>query len=191
MRRLFLVRHGPTHQTAFTGWRDVPADLSDTASVARMHDHLPHAATVISSDLSRCVATADAIAGDRTRLPHDARLREFHFGDWDGLEFHAASARDPHLSRAFWEDPGDAAPPGGESWNAVTARVNAAVTHHMETQDGDLIVVAHLGAILCQIGAATGQLPRSLIDQMIDPLSVSELHLGPIGWTLAAINHTP
>ena len=33
--RLWWVRHGPTHEKAMTGWRDVPADLSDTAAIAR------------------------------------------------------------------------------------------------------------------------------------------------------------
>ena len=28
------VRHAPTHETAFVGWRDVPADLSDRARIA-------------------------------------------------------------------------------------------------------------------------------------------------------------
>ncbi|PHR02026.1 MAG: histidine phosphatase family protein, partial [Sulfitobacter sp.] len=31
------VRHGPTHEKAFVGWRDVPADLSDTAQIARLN----------------------------------------------------------------------------------------------------------------------------------------------------------
>lgn len=185
-----MIRHGPTHQTAFTGWRDVPADLSNTAAIARMHDWLPAHAPIISSDLTRAVTTADAIAGARTRLPHDAALREFDFGTWDGMEFDTAARRDPHLSRAFWEDPGHAAPPSGESWHAVAARVTAAITRHLATHDGDLIVVAHLGVILAQIGVATGQPPKAMINQTIDPMSVSELHLGPTGWSLAALNHS-
>ena len=31
----------------------------------------------------------------------------------------------PDLSRAYWEDPGDHTPPGGESWNTAAARVTA------------------------------------------------------------------
>ena len=30
------VRHGPTHQKSFVGWRDVPADLSDHAQIERL-----------------------------------------------------------------------------------------------------------------------------------------------------------
>lgn len=186
-----MVRHGPTHQTAFTGWRDVPADLSDTAAIARLHAWLPPQATVISSDLSRAVATADAITGTRTRLPHDPALREFDFGAWDGLDFEVASARDPDLSQAFWRAPGDAAPPNGESWNAVAARVDRAITSYMQIHAGDLIIVAHLGVILAQIATVTGSDPVQMINQNIDPLSVSDLRLGPQGWSLAALNHAP
>lgn len=190
MSRLFLIRHGPTHQTVFTGWRDVPADLSDTAAVARMRDHLPDSVPIISSDLKRCVATADAIAGGRVRLPHDRDLREFDFGAWDGLGFEAVGERDPILSRAFWDDPGDVTAPGGESWNDVAKRVSAAITRHMAAH-GDLIVVAHFGAILCQIGHLTGQTPKQIIAQKIDPLSVSELQMRGNDWHLASVNHTP
>lgn len=191
VRRLFLIRHGPTHQTVFTGWRDVPADLSDTAAVARVRDHLPADAPIVSSDLKRCVATADAIAGGRVRLPHDADLREFDFGVWDGMGFDAVGERDPILSRAFWDDPGDVTPPGGESWNDVAARFTASIDRHMTIHQGDLIVVAHLGAILCQIAATTGQTPKTMIAQKIDPLSVSELHLSASGWSLQTVNHAP
>ena len=64
MSRIFWVRHGPTHAKAMVGWTDLPADLSDAARLARLTDHLPSDALVISSDLSRAAATADVI--DRT-----------------------------------------------------------------------------------------------------------------------------
>lgn len=189
VRRLFWVRHGPTHQKAFTGWRDVPADLSDTAAVARMRDWLPPDAPILSSDLKRAVATADAIAGGRRRLPHDRGLREFDFGAWDGLRFDAVAERDPELSRAFWEEPGHVEPPGGESWFQVTSRVQAAITRI----DGetDLIIVAHFGVILCHIAAVTGQSPKAVLAQQIDPLSVTELVETAAGWHLGAVNHRP
>lgn len=105
------VRHGPTHQKTFVGWRDVPADLSDTAQIARIQAFLPDDALVISSDLIRAHATADAIADGRTRLASDPMLREFHFGAWDNWHFSRVSDAYPDLSRAYWEDPGDIVPP--------------------------------------------------------------------------------
>ena len=33
---IWWVRHGPTHRKEMVGWSDVPADLSDTAALARL-----------------------------------------------------------------------------------------------------------------------------------------------------------
>ena len=82
MTRLCLVRHGPTHAKTMVGWSDLPADLSDTAALDRLSSYLPPEALVISSDLSRAVATADAVQGARRRLGHDPDLREMNFGAW-------------------------------------------------------------------------------------------------------------
>ena len=68
------VRHGPTHEKTFVGWRDVPADLSDHAQIARLDAHLPKEALMVSSDLIRCVATADAIGTFYVHM--DAILRQ-------------------------------------------------------------------------------------------------------------------
>ena len=35
----FWIRHGPTHEKNFTGWRDVPADLSDRAIIDRLSSY--------------------------------------------------------------------------------------------------------------------------------------------------------
>lgn len=189
MTTFWWVRHGPTHEKAFVGWRDVPADLSDTAALSRLADYLPAEALVVSSDLSRCVTTADAIQGARVRLPHDPQLREFHFGDWDGMRFDAVAERDPELSRAYWETPGDAAPPGGESWNQAEARVSAAVDRLAAAHPGaDLIAVAHFGVILSQLRRARGEDPAEVLAQKIDNLSVTRILVtGEVG----PINHLP
>ena len=188
MTTFWWVRHGPTHQKNFCGWRDVPADLSDTAAIARLAAYLPRDAVVISSDLDRAVRTADAIAGDRTRLPHDPRLREFNFGDWDGQHFSQIAEAHPDLSRAYWERPGDVAPPNGESWNTAAARINAGADALAEAHGGgDIIVVAHFGAILTQVQRALGITAYQALAHKIDPLSVTRIAPG----TAEPINHIP
>jgi len=97
------VRHGPTHEKSFVGWRDVPADLSDTALIARVRKHLPDKALVVSSDLVRSTATADALLQDsHTRLPHERDLREIDFGVWDGMEFKAVAKLEPDNGAGQW-----------------------------------------------------------------------------------------
>lgn len=187
------VRHGPTHEKTFVGWRDVPADLSDTAQLARLSAHLPGSALMISSDLVRASATADAIAHpDRTRLPHDPALREFDFGVWDGMGFEAVAARDPHLSRAYWEDPGDVTAPGGESWNMAAARVGAVVDRLNAAHPGaHIIAAAHFGVILTQVQRALGVTPYAALAHKIDNLSVTTLTHDGGNWSAQAINHLP
>ncbi len=187
------VRHGPTHERNFVGWRDVPADLSDSAAIARLVAHLPNTALVISSDLIRASATADAVIGPgHLRLPHDPGLRELHFGVWDGMKFADVAARDPDLSRAYWENPGDVAAPQGESWNQTASRVNAVVDRLTAAHpDTDIIAVAHFGVILTQLQRALGVSAKTVMAHKIDNLSVTRLHHEAATWRADTINHCP
>ncbi|MEP3330794.1 histidine phosphatase family protein [Sedimentitalea sp.] len=192
MTTFHWVRHGPTHERAFVGWRDVPADLSDTAQIARLNSFLPRDAIVVSSDLIRASATADALGKGRTRLPDLHDLREFHFGDWDGRHFSEVAEAHPQLSRDYWENPGEPVPPGGESWNMAAQRIRPAVDTLIERHSGQhIIVVAHIGVIMTQIERASGKTAREVIGNKIDNLSVTELHLSDAEWQIRRINHLP
>jgi len=191
MTQFYFVRHGPTHAKGMVGWTDLPADLSDTAQIARLSDHLPQDALVISSDLTRCVTTADAIAFGRRRLPHDPDLREIHFGAWEMLHHTEIEARDPDLIRAFWDQPGDVRAPDGETWNEVSTRVSRAVDRLVERHMGqNIIVVAHFGAILTQVQRALDISAYDAFANRIDNLSVTEIHRKD-AWQSLKINHIP
>lgn len=186
LTRFWWVRHGPTHQSTFCGWRDVPADLSDAHALARLRAFLPQA-PVISSDLLRARQTADAIAADRPKLDADADLREFDFGRWDGLPFDEISAADPDLSRRYWESPGDVCAPDGESWNTATARIDRATARLRALGLADIIIVAHFGTILTRLQQTLAVDARTVLAQKIDPLSVTCLVGAEAPW----INHKP
>lgn len=187
------IRHGPTHQKTFVGWRDVPADLGDLPRLERLNAHLPDQAVLLSSDLIRSVATADVLqTAGRARLPHDPDLRELHFGDWDGRHFSDIAETDPDLSRAYWETPGDITPPNGESWNDAMARVGAVVDRLNAVHPGaHIIAVAHFGVILTQIQRALGVSAIEAMSHKIDNLSVTELSHADGTWNVARINHCP
>ncbi|WP_371156399.1 histidine phosphatase family protein [Jannaschia sp. 2305UL9-9] len=169
MTRLWLIRHGPTHARRMVGWTDLPADLSDTPAIERLSAALPHA-PVVSSDLIRATATADAIQGTRPRLPHSPALREFHYGEWENQAFDAIDSPD---LRAYFDDPGARRAPGGESWDDVAARVHGAVGSM--AGGTDLIVVAHMGVILTLWARARGIPPYDALAQRIDNLSLTRI----------------
>ena len=158
----------------------------------RLSNHLPDEALIISSDLIRCITTADAISANRTRLPHNPQLRELHFGSWDGVHFSEVSEKHPELSRAYWETPGPHAPPGGESWDEAAHRVHTATQHLSRKYAGQhIIAVAHFGVILTQVQMALGVSAASVLAHKIDNLSVTD-----ITWTngtgqVGTINHLP
>ena len=189
MTRLWLVRHGPTHAKSMVGWSDVPADLSDTAAIARLRTFLPDA-PVVSSDLIRASATADVLA-PVVRLPHDPMLREINFGDWEMQTFADVEARDPQTLQAYWETPGDVFPPNGESWNAVRSRVDAAIDRYLSEGHHDLIIVAHFGVILTQIQRALRIGADKAFGHRIDNLSATVMECRTAEWAIHHINHTP
>lgn len=184
-----MVRHGPTHAKSMVGWSDIPADLSDTAAIARLRGFLPDA-PVVSSDLIRASATGD-ILSPSIRLPHDPHLREINFGDWELQTFAEVEAKDPKTILAYWETPGHVAPPHGESWNAVRNRVDSAIDGYLADDHQNLIVVAHFGVILTQVQRALGISAYEAFSHRIDNLSVTVLHHNDGDWTTGPINHNP
>ena len=192
MTHFWWVRHGPTHQKSFVGWRDVPADLSDTALVSAVAAYLPKDAVLLSSDLQRARQTADAVQTGQPRAPDMPALREINFGAWDGLTHTEVSARDPVIARQYWEQPGEIAPPGGESWNAVSSRVNDAVDQLIAHHTGrNIVVVAHFGVILTQVQRALGCTAYEALGYPIDNLSVTDMRWNGSGWSVGTINHLP
>ena len=192
--RLWFVRHGPTHSKAAVGWSDVPADLSDLAALRRLSSYLPVEAKIISSDLKRASATADALQGGRVRLPNMSALREMNFGDWDGRLFADIAKSDPETSRQFWESPGAVAPPNGESWDDLSMRIAAAVdTIITNNGTGDVVIVGHFAAILTALQRASGMSAKAAFAFKIDNLSVTRLeYLHPVkSWRVHGVNHLP
>lgn len=190
MSRFFWVRHGPTHARAMVGWTDLPADLSDTAALARLGAHLPGDALIVSSDLIRARDTATAIQGARRRLPDDPALREINFGAWEMADF--ASAPQQDRLRAYWDTPGDLSAPEGESWNATQARVSAAAEALRAAHPArDIIIVAHMGAILTQLQNALGITAYQTLAHKIDNLSLTTLRHDGTRWHAEGINHLP
>lgn len=183
------MRHGPTGAKGMCGWTDLAADLSDLTALGRLDRVLPEV-PVVSSDLRRAVSTADAIAGDRPRLPHEPDLREMHFGAWEMRTHSEVETEDAALARALWDEPGDVAPPGGESWNALRTRVDGALDRLLAGTP-ELVAVCHFGPILAALQRARGIAASEAFAERIEPLSLTVLAQRDGVWSVEAVNQRP
>ncbi|MEM9031899.1 MAG: histidine phosphatase family protein [Pseudomonadota bacterium] len=186
---IWWIRHGPTHARGMVGWSDINADLSDAAAISRLRASLPHSATLVSSDLKRTIQTANALCLDAVRLAPSADLRELNFGAWELRTHDEIEAEDPDRIRSFWETPGAVTPPGGESWDTLSARVETAVQGLLAEHD-QIIAVAHFGVILSQVQRAMGWQGKEAFAQRIEPLSLTCITYGPERCA-GPINHRP
>jgi broad specificity phosphatase PhoE len=137
MLNVLLVRHGYTTagEVVLGGVLDVPLAQQGRDEVAALGRRLAGVRIdrVISSPMVRALETARILAGDRP-IETDERLREMHYGRWEGLTFQEIPQRDPEL-RARWEsDPADTHTPGGESGADVAARVLSFLMDLIETE---------------------------------------------------------
>ncbi|MBW6526103.1 histidine phosphatase family protein [Sphingomonas sp. RHCKR7] len=144
------MRHGATaHDGRLNGRSDVAVTAVGIATCVAAAAPLRFA-RVVTSDLARARDCGAAIARRaEVTVSADARWRELDFGDWDGCH---PEALDPDRLAAFWADPDTAAPPGGERWSSLLARVGAA----LDSLTADTLVVAHAGAIRAALAAACG-----------------------------------
>lgn len=101
-----------------------------------------------SSPLRRCTRLAGALAPTYTT---DDRLRELDFGDWEGL---AWDSIDRTALEAWSEDFVYAAPPGGESFDALHQRSRQVYSELLETPYERVAIIAHAGnlrSLICHV----------------------------------------
>jgi broad specificity phosphatase PhoE len=159
MATIFLARHGRTAlnaQGVFQGRLDPPLDATgreQAAALAALAAALPVRA-VVSSPLRRARETAEALGRP---VAVDERWAEIDVGDWAGRP-HAEVGVDALAGFRAFALP----PPGGETFDAVRARVVAAWD---DLQPGTL-VVSHgiaLRLLLEALGEPTGLLENAAL----------------------------
>ncbi|WP_216328205.1 histidine phosphatase family protein [Deinococcus aestuarii] len=150
---LTLVRHGATDWNGagrWQGWTDTP--LGETGRIQAGHLARRWSRTspdaVYASDLQRALDTAALALPDHRVIP-DARLRELHFGRYEGATTEDV-LHDPEYAQ--WQrDPWTRPAPGGESLRGVAARMRDWAA---ELPAGDVIAFTHgaaLRALLCDL----------------------------------------
>jgi broad specificity phosphatase PhoE len=101
----------------------------------------------VSSPLQRARETMEILRPPLGLPPQpyetDDRLLEISYGEWEGLTLPEIEARMPGMLAERERDKWDFAPPGGESYRELTARIGewyASLTH-------DTVVTAHGGGV--------------------------------------------
>jgi glucosyl-3-phosphoglycerate phosphatase len=167
--RLVLLRHGQTDFNVagrMQGHLDSVLTGTGLSQVALAAPEVARLAPdrLVSSDLRRAVDTADVIgAACAVPVKVDARLRETHLGEWQGLTVPEIEAGWPGAIATWRSDPAWA-PPGGESRIDVVQRAQPVVAElDAEFTDGaraTAVLVAH-GGLIAGLVSRLLELPTS------------------------------
>ncbi len=185
--RLVLLRHGETELTAqrrYSGRGDVPLSPLGEQQARQTGRRLATVpgpvAAVVTSPLARCVRTAEALRTGAS-IVVDPDLVECDFGAWEGKTFAEVRAQWP-AEMAAWLRSTTVAPPGGESFAAVAARVQRAVTRLREAYPAQLVVVvSHVTPIKLLLRDALGAGDAFLHRMYLDPAGLSIVDMWPDG----------
>jgi len=102
---------------------------------------------IYASDLSRARTTAETIAASHgIPVIPDPRLREFAFGEWEGLTWLEIAERNPELNDAP-DIIAAYAPPGGETIADVIARWRSFHADLLRAGNARVLVVTHAGML--------------------------------------------
>jgi broad specificity phosphatase PhoE len=119
----------------------------------------PPPARVIASDLSRALATAAPLAARfGLSVESDPDWREVALGDWEGRAWAEIERQDGARLATWYADWRRLAPPGGEAWPDVVARVRRAWQRIVAAPGatGPIVVVSHVGALRAWLVACAG-----------------------------------
>ncbi len=176
-----LLRHGQTPmsvQKRYAGRSDVPLTDVGLQQAAAAAKSLASAGldVIVTSPLQRAARTAEEIAGlTGVPLVTDEGFRETDFGAWEGLTFAEVRERWPAELGTWLADPA-VAPPAGESFAAVSARVTEALRRVLAGRAGQrILIVSHVTPIKTLVAAALLAPPAALFRMHLDVAARSEI----------------
>jgi broad specificity phosphatase PhoE len=147
LQTIDLLRHGDTGMRGFRGQLDDA--LSDTGWTQMRTAVLEGQwDAIVSSPLQRCADFARELATQRELPLHlEARLSEYHFGDWQDLPLERIAEHDAEALAKFWADPVASPPPGAESLAMFEARIRAGMDALARLPQRRVLLVTHGGVI--------------------------------------------
>lgn len=183
---LVMIRHAPADTRGrLIGRTDVPATADGLAVAAgRLAHALSGIARRVSSPALRCRQSASAIWPGET-VETIPGLHEQDFGVWEGLPLSDV----PDLGPLPVSELARHRPPGGESFEDLCERVQAALLPLTEVA-GQVAVVAHGGTIRAALALAVGT-PATALAFEVSPLSVTRLRRVSGAFSITCVNCPP
>jgi broad specificity phosphatase PhoE len=191
--RILLIRHAVARGNGrFQGHTDVPlapAAGPQLRMLVRKISRYPIQA-VYSSDLQRAHATAKAVA---RRFDTDVivrpRLREIHFGRWEGLSWRQIARQFPRSSRMWLTRFPHHPIPGAERFDAFKKRVTRELDEIVTANTGSSVaIVTHAGVARVILAGALTVPDRNVFRMGMDPAAVSVIDFYRDGATVQCIN---
>jgi broad specificity phosphatase PhoE len=168
------------------GQTDLDLSVAGRRECRLLARNLPLAhAVCISSDLQRARSTASMLsAGPVIAEP---RLREMHFGEWDGRTWAEIEPGSPDITPPWPDDWTTIRAPGGESFDDVVHRVTLWL-EALPRDGGDFLIVGHAGSIRAAAVVLLGIPASRAFALALDHASVSTFELTSNGASLIRWN---
>lgn len=176
-----LLRHGEPEggQMIFRGRTDDPLTAQGWQQLEkRVADHRPWDA-IITSPARRCAEFAQSLAARHSlTLKSDEQLWELDFGEWEGQALNDIHQAAPEQLAAFWNDPSQNTPPGGEPLKQFQQRILRAWDQIQAQHQGKhLLIISHSGTMRIIIGHILGIPLNSLLKLELDYASLSRVRV--------------
>jgi probable phosphoglycerate mutase len=165
-------------QKRYAGRSDAPLTDVGVQQAAAAAKRLTSAGlgAIVTSPLLRTMQTAQEVAAvTGADVITDDGFRETDFGAWEGLTFAEVRERWPAELAAWLADP-QVAPPGGESFTDVSARVIAALQRVLAARVGQtVLIVSHVTPIKTLVAASLLAPPAALYRMHLDVAALCEI----------------
>lgn len=177
--QILLARHPELQKkdaNEFVGQRDAPLSPQGVADAEKLSRYLADHFSIrriFSSPLSRCVATARAVAEKFSLdLKMDPRLKEINLGRWQGKTLAQIFEENPAADLFF--------PPEGETMEAFRHRVESFFEELVRSSSKEtVLVVAHAGVNKIILMRALGIGLEQFWDFPQDYAALSEIYCTP------------
>ncbi len=120
----------------------------------------------------------------------EPRLREFNFGEWEGLTWDEIVQRWPRYGEEGWADAKGYQPEGGESFAEVQARVASFLTHLERENPSRVLIATHAGVLHAALAVLAPRLSADELAMKIvfSPASITRITMDDDRARLISVN---